>query len=933
MKRTYSHKRTQRRGRAATDSSEGSSLPESSIRQRKRQKIEVEVVVPGPSPGHGISEDVDSDEKQECTGRSFQVSRATSQVTARRTQLPAHVPSSEVQVTYLSRTPSHSQESYTAPVTPSPKSLTRSDTLPVVSADQVAHSPSPKKPARDLSELFDFSLATNNKASAKRKKPTSIAKRMLGRSRTESSIGSASASSSLENIGALAAPPDLGPVKLAKTRSDEIIDLTAGSASSSRSHSVSPSKSQSLDDISSPIAGARPSLVPTSIRTYAGKSRSFLVALPAAQYGSLSRNNSNSQSVLADEDNVYINSQEDDFEIRESYTDLRTRWGVDDSEDDPRPSSPLHASPGDKSKRKGKGKQPDVHAEPLPNGMLNDLKSITELRSKGESRRFLDEVGYLFEGLDANGAIGVRRASALEIVTKLCDADFARRAKAADFLGRAWEVFREAGAGNGDKVLDTTLIFYAALVAQDSRDLQDIASKSDFASALYRMLAILERENDPLWLISCGLSDAELRKAGISKAEKTSLAILHSVIRKKSGLLEEWDIISNRLLISHALTGLPSSSNISTHLSSLLRSLTTELKPIPSRVSAFTSGLPLFPSPSSSSYMDIPSLVHVDHCLQLLDSYLLGRWTDSGAENSHDTRRLNAQREDGLGEKLMALCVACDVQSRDAQRQEQHHLVYRCLESAFRVLINLTHDDLPWCQAVLDADFALVTIVRLVIMSQRQRGRVLVKREDEQLDAPDDTEETASSLDRLCLALGLLTNLVQVSHEAKDATRNTLLGFACSGKRACMLSCSCVSRVSALECLVLVYLQHCKSEHELDPVVRGHMAVLFGLLMKDNPDNQRVVLQSLPGSSDRKKLKSLVEHAREFTLFYVEFTKKVSAAVSQPQLDDEGGEPDAESGIVSGIDESVERVLRDAHGETVAREVISFLEVLEQEKH
>lgn len=42
--------------------------------------------------------------------------------------------------------------------------------------------------------------------------------------------------------------------------------------------------------------------------------------------------------------------------------------------------------------------------------------------------------------------------SALEIVTKLCDVDFARRAKAADFLGRAWEVLREAGGGDGDKV-------------------------------------------------------------------------------------------------------------------------------------------------------------------------------------------------------------------------------------------------------------------------------------------------------------------------------------------------------------------------------------------------------------------------------------------------------------------------------------------------
>lgn len=42
--------------------------------------------------------------------------------------------------------------------------------------------------------------------------------------------------------------------------------------------------------------------------------------------------------------------------------------------------------------------------------------------------------------------------SALEIVTKLCNLEFARKAKAADFLEKAWEALREAGAGNGDKV-------------------------------------------------------------------------------------------------------------------------------------------------------------------------------------------------------------------------------------------------------------------------------------------------------------------------------------------------------------------------------------------------------------------------------------------------------------------------------------------------
>lgn len=103
-----------------------------------------------------------------------------------------------------------------------------------------------------------------------------------------------------------------------------------------------------------------------------------------------------------------LSAVEDDIEPHESYADLRTRWGIDISEDDPQPyqdeqtaaSTPLRRNPSEPS---------------LSTGMMNDLKSITELRSKGENRRFLDEVGYLFEGLDGSSAISLRRARCVVI--------------------------------------------------------------------------------------------------------------------------------------------------------------------------------------------------------------------------------------------------------------------------------------------------------------------------------------------------------------------------------------------------------------------------------------------------------------------------------------------------------------------------------------
>lgn len=248
----------------------------------------------------------------------------------------------------------------------------------------------PKKPARDLSGLFDFTPSKSvTKSTGKHgdKSATSgsgIAKRMLSRSRTESSFESGSQSQS-QSLASLSS--SLSQASLA----------AKGDAGTSRS--PSPFKqTPSLPPPSATVSLPAPSTAHT--RTYAGKSRSFLISLPASSIADPSGANIG----LGVEDPIAEES-----EARESYTDLRTRWGIDNSEDDPYPNIDDSQSPtdsGSQSPNKGKAKQVATYA----NGMTNDLKSITELRSKGESRRFLDEVGYLFEGLEPNGGVGVRRA-------------------------------------------------------------------------------------------------------------------------------------------------------------------------------------------------------------------------------------------------------------------------------------------------------------------------------------------------------------------------------------------------------------------------------------------------------------------------------------------------------------------------------------------
>jgi hypothetical protein len=261
-----------------------------------------------------------------------------------------------------------------------PKKSKSSTDSPSPSSAPTASPSQPQKLARDLSQIFAAVTPTHSPSPS----PKKLAKRMLARSKTESSIDS-----QFTNDNSLDRTPSLPnfPSSSSQGKSNAV-DVNTG-------------------DSGNALPFSAPAPVPTITRTYAGKSRSFLVALPSSSLPA---------DALHD-----LEQEEDDYLTRESYSSLRTRWGVDNSEDDPYPfDSPSpkksnSATPDASPSKRSKGKSRVLPASarpipPLPNGLMNPLKSITELRNKGESRRFLDEVGYLFEGMDPSGGIELRRA-------------------------------------------------------------------------------------------------------------------------------------------------------------------------------------------------------------------------------------------------------------------------------------------------------------------------------------------------------------------------------------------------------------------------------------------------------------------------------------------------------------------------------------------
>lgn len=137
---------------------------------------------------------------------------------------------------------------------------------------------------------------------------------------------------------------------------------------------------------------------------------------------------------------------------------------------------------------------------------------------------------------------------------------------------------------------------------------------------------------------------------------------------------------------------------------------------------------------------------------------------------------------------------------------------------------------------------------------------------------------------------------------------------SCPAPRQCAYACTCPNAITVLECLASVYEQYLRIKDD-DPgtyIIRGHLAVLFGLLMRDSPANQDIILDVLPGAG----LKGLIRHAREFVGLYAEFMARVARGERHDAEDDNS-------------EEDIPQIqVKDGATQDVAQDIIIFLESL-----
>ncbi|KAG9284298.1 hypothetical protein G9A89_002108 [Geosiphon pyriformis] len=476
----------------------------------------------------------------------------------------------------------------------------------------------------------------------------------------------------------------------------------------------------------------------------------------------------------------------------------------------------------------------DSYSEPAGNEMGTELepkrkgvKSIHELREQGENKRFTDEMEYLLDGLQDEQPLNVRRTSGLALCQKLLKPQFLMKIRFHNFVPRIYEILML----QQDPLLRCCYAFIICFMIEDKHNAPFLAGKADFVKLIVEFMSI---QSDPLVENASGLW---------SKSEKSLISDIKNMISRSNLFLDNKQIS----LRSISLRSLSSIIACKTHYEDMIKKklriygglmkVTNILKLELAPVSKLLRSLENDKSPKVNMSLSL-DFECIEHCLAILENV-----TAFCPENQ--LYIVNHQR-DLLPSLLQFLLYSQFEACRE--NAEDPSMVMECLLACLRVLINLTNDNQACCLEV-GCLGGMVILMRLATLDQLPSERSAHSDIKPPSKDNGETSENGEALkfDVLLLSIGLLTNLVEMESTNQDEFRKVEQYSRCPGTRRCLRKCTCPKRKSAVSCLVSLYNHQIEKGHDQTDcnIVAAYMAILMGLLIKDNEPNQKLILDIL----------------------------------------------------------------------------------------
>ncbi|KAA1138309.1 hypothetical protein PGTUg99_029964 [Puccinia graminis f. sp. tritici] len=517
------------------------------------------------------------------------------------------------------------------------------------------------------------------------------------------------------------------------------------------------------------------------------------------------------------------------FQSRETYSELRKKWGVD--EDD----------------------------EPIEDE--TELQTTIHQRASGSSKRFTDELFYLIEGLVSTADqpdLSLKRSSAVELIKKLKEQQFMNELRSNGLIEHFYNSFRSAGAGDGDPILDhALLIFISLLSCQDQKFIEPVLRIIPKGST-----GLFSMQSDCLQVlgtVACRkYPQPTLKPRGTSRRHPPLVTqiqevIQESILRKhlpgasSPGLLALFSLARIAMFVPRPGL-LPQRSIV--HCSAFASAIDC-LKVYSQKLHDLFDNSVSFPDFSTGDGHDI--LKHVGFCMDVIEACTV---CEEDALNSINLFR------DPLASVFGSLISLC----HSLARHDQTKISMTALDiliGCLRTMVNVTNYNSIWASelstpSVLHALCGLFGICREGY-DHHQSTQKAIKRAEDRIDPPSvspslinhpqgphahDNRVDDVVFDLLCVSLGLLANLLEQSTQATDMLRETRIQQP--DRRSSMT----VSKPNqhfkssyGFEELIRLYIDPPCGKLDEKKFIRGSISVLINLTLLNGYEDANVDLE------------------------------------------------------------------------------------------
>ncbi|WVF71292.1 hypothetical protein IAT40_006095 [Kwoniella sp. CBS 6097] len=517
----------------------------------------------------------------------------------------------------------------------------------------------------------------------------------------------------------------------------------------------------------------------------------------------------------------------------ESYAELRDRFEIDNTT----------------LERTGSGSG-NLMSELL---LAKAPQTVSDMRSKGENRRFMDELNYLIEGIsDPTSGAAFKRTSAVDILKNMLDEAWLAKMMICGQVETVWESFYGARGEEGAESMDAIcLLFLGVLLRRSKSGLEEIfaSNPQQLAQILFQLLKV---RDGPLDLVAKWKSNKPALKlrtiynqldldwtSSESCTRRLASALLYSLCHDST-----WPDFQAYLHGEAALTKLENA-------------LCSEVNLLAIRFDMYEKGLGMLPS---DNYPDF------DH-LYLLIQILYQICERSPELNAHlvndHTGLIEALLQATIGTSALVMNREDDVPLKTS----------RCTVRAVELLTSLVHESSKNAEKVISIQGGPLALLRLILHHKELLSPPIWKDEDDDMEESIQTEvgeepthrdeqakDDAQNQTFFWALLALITYVVLSGPESVQAIVNTCIASDCLGRHNCLRKCHCSSAQPIIHHLSVLYAEHLEQATVANArVTSGHLALLISLLLPTAVQTaSTMTIDALPGDTKRDRLNGLL---------------------------------------------------------------------------